>query len=491
MRILAALLAFTAAASAPLVAAEPVVLVRCGRLIDGRGDQALTSVVVQVTGQRITAIGKDVPAVPGAQTIDLHEATCLPGLIDLHAHILINPGDVLADSLRKSSARKALEGLRNARVRLQNGFTTLRDPGDEDLYYSTIEIRDAIARGDFEGPRLFVAPHMISSTGGHGDFNDLAADLALQVPNVVVDGPDAMRKAVREEIKHGADWIKLAATGGVMSAADDPRAQAFTDEELRAAVDEAHRHGRKVTVHAIGTGGIKAALRAGVDGIEHGLLIDDEAIAMMKERGVTLVTTSNIEPSNLYRDGLQRAKFLPAIALLEQHCEVVQLLAPHDYRLRALTQAGIYFSPLGADAERGLDACFERLAPGSRRPEPEIQVNGRAIAVKRRADGVIWFDFAALCEGPRAVADYIELAQSFNTVLISDVPQFSPQMENAARRFVNLVDEFYDRGVNLVLSAAVPIPDLYRGERLRAEFARTQSRLIEMQSGEYLAREHR
>ena len=291
MRTLAALLAFTAAASAPLPAAEPVVLVRCGRLIDGRGDQALTSVVVQVTGQRITAIGKEVPAVPGAQTVDLHDATCLPGLIDLHAHILINPGDVLADSLRKSSARKALEGLRNARVRLQNGFTTLRDPGDEDLYYSTIEIRDAIARSDFEGPRLFVAPHMISSTGGHGDFNDLAADLALQVPNVVVDGPDAMRKAVREEIKHGADWIKLAATGGVMSAADDPRAQAFTDEELRAAVDEAHRHGRKVTVHAIGTGGIKAALRAGVDGIEHGLLIDDEAIAMMKERGVTLVPT--------------------------------------------------------------------------------------------------------------------------------------------------------------------------------------------------------
>ena len=291
MRTLAALLAFTAAASPPLPAAEPVVLVRCGRLIDGRGDQALTSVVVQVTGQRITAIGKEVPAVPGAQTVDLHDATCLPGLIDLHAHILINPGDVLADSLRKSSARKALEGLRNARVRLQNGFTTLRDPGDEDLYYSTIEIRDAIARSDFEGPRLFVAPHMISSTGGHGDFNDLAADLALQVPNVVVDGPDAMRKAVREEIKHGADWIKLAATGGVMSAADDPRAQAFTDEELRAAVDEAHRHGRKVTVHAIGTGGIKAALRAGVDGIEHGLLIDDEAIAMMKERGVTLVPT--------------------------------------------------------------------------------------------------------------------------------------------------------------------------------------------------------
>jgi imidazolonepropionase-like amidohydrolase len=291
MKTLAVLLALSGLTGAALGAAQPVVVVRCGRLIDGRADQAMTAVSVQIAGDRIAAIGRDLAAPAGARTIDLGSATCLPGFIDLHAHILINPGDVLADSLRKSSARKALEGLRNARVRLQNGFTTLRDPGDEDLYYSTIEIRDAIARGDFEGPRLFVAPHMISATGGHGDFNDLAADLAVQVPNVVVDGPEAMRKAVREEIKHGADWIKLAATGGVMSAADDPRAQAFTDDELRAAVDEAHRHGRKVTVHAIGTGGIKAALRAGVDCIEHGVLIDAEAIAMMKERGVPLVPT--------------------------------------------------------------------------------------------------------------------------------------------------------------------------------------------------------
>jgi cell division protein ZapE len=177
--------------------------------------------------------------------------------------------------------------------------------------------------------------------------------------------------------------------------------------------------------------------------------------------------------------------------MLQQNCEVLELCSTQDYRLRALTSGGVYFTPLGAAAERGLAACFERIAPGTRRPEADILVNGRRIAVKRRAEGVIWFDFAALCEGPRAVADYIELARSFNTVMISGVPHFSPQMEDAARRFVNLVDEFYDRGVNLVLSATMPITQLYDGERLSTEFARTESRLIEMQSAEYLAGAHR
>lgn len=208
-------------------------------------------------------------------------------------------------------------------------------------------------------------------------------------------------------------------------------------------------------------------------------------------QGVTLVTTSNIEPAGLYRDGLQRARFLPAIHLLETHCEVRELVSPQDYRLRALTHAGVYFTPAGEHAEHELAACFARIAPGSHRVDTVIRINDRDIQIRRRGDGAVWFDFDAICEGPRAVADYIDLAQRFNTVLISNVPQFTPQTEDAARRFVNLIDEFYDHGVKLVLSAATPATELYDGERLRAEFARTTSRLIEMQSAQYLAAAHR
>lgn len=207
--------------------------------------------------------------------------------------------------------------------------------------------------------------------------------------------------------------------------------------------------------------------------------------------GGTLVTTSNTPPRELYRDGLQRAKFVPAIQWIERHCDVVLLDAPLDYRLRALEQAPVYVTPAGPEAEAALARVFERIAPGALHPEAETVVNGRAIALKRRTDGVAWFEFAALCEGPRAVADYIELAKSYNTVLVSNVPAFDGTNDDPARRFVHLVDEFYDRNVNLVLSAAVPIGALYTGTRLVREFERTRSRLVEMQSTAYLAREHR
>lgn len=209
------------------------------------------------------------------------------------------------------------------------------------------------------------------------------------------------------------------------------------------------------------------------------------------ERGVALVTTSNTTPANLYRDGLQRARFLPAIAQIETHCHVLELASSHDWRLRALEQAPIYQTPPGAAAERALARIFVDYAQGDTIENGQLMINDRAIDVRRRADNIVWFDFDALCDGPRAVADYIELARRYPAVVVTKVPPFTPDSHDPAKRFIHLVDEFYDRHVKLVLSAATPIIDLYEGDRLRAEFARTESRLIEMQSEDYLALPHR
>jgi len=208
-------------------------------------------------------------------------------------------------------------------------------------------------------------------------------------------------------------------------------------------------------------------------------------------RGVVLVTTSNTAPANLYRDGLQRARFLPAIALIERHCAVVHLDSAQDYRLRLLTRAKTYLTPLGAASEAALEDHFQRLASDCPREDGPLAINGRAVPVRALAEGIAWFDFAALCEGPRAVADYIEIARDFHTVLLSGVPVFGAADDNAARRFVHLVDELYDRNVNLLLSAGAEPMALYRGERLGPEFERTSSRLVEMRTAEFMAREHR
>lgn len=220
-------------------------------------------------------------------------------------------------------------------------------------------------------------------------------------------------------------------------------------------------------------------------------MILHELLRHLFEAGVTLVTTSNIAPRGLYRDGLQRARFVPAIELIERHCEIIELLGPTDYRLRALVRSPLWLVPPGPEADARLAALYEALSPGSDRPERTIVVNDRPIEARRRGDGIAWFDFAALCEGPRAVADYIELAMSHNTVLVSGVPRFDDESNDPARRFVHLVDEFYDRGVKLAASSEVPVAALYAGTRLLREFERTTSRLVEIQGEDYLAREHR
>jgi len=211
------------------------------------------------------------------------------------------------------------------------------------------------------------------------------------------------------------------------------------------------------------------------------------------ERGVTLVATSNIIPDLLYRDGLQRQRFFPAIELLNKHCEVVNIDGGRDYRLRALEKAELYYSPLGDAAERAISATFDSLVvlEGEIKLNISLDIEGRLIPSRKVAEDLVWFDFAAICEGPRSQNDYIEVAKEFHSVVISNVPLFTALNDDAARRFINLVDEFYDRSVKLAVSAAAPINELYTGGRLSFEFQRTESRLLEMQSREYLACPHR
>ncbi|KQZ56778.1 ATPase [Lysobacter sp. Root559] len=207
--------------------------------------------------------------------------------------------------------------------------------------------------------------------------------------------------------------------------------------------------------------------------------------------GVALVTTSNTAPPNLYAEGLQRDRFKPAIAQIQQHCEVLLLDSAHDYRLRALTRSPVYRTPLDAESDAWLAARWKELSMACPKEQGPLHIDGRDIPVRGLAEGHAWFDFAALCEGPRAAGDYIEIATEHHTVLLGDIPLFDGRNDDPARRFVTLIDELYDRHVNLVCTAAVAPTELYLGHKLGGAFERTASRLIEMQSAEYLALEHR
>ena len=210
----------------------------------------------------------------------------------------------------------------------------------------------------------------------------------------------------------------------------------------------------------------------------------------MFAEGIVLVTSSNAAPTDLYKDGLQRARFLPAIALLQEHCAVVELVSDTDYRLRALTRSPVYRAPLDAGSDAWLQQRWRELGGDDGHVDAGIIIDGRRIPVRARSKGLCWFDFAALCEGPRGNADYIEVAREFHTVLLGGIPRLDGNRDDAARRFVHLVDELYDRHVNLVCTAEAAPMDLYAGERLVAAFERTASRLVEMQSTAYLAHEH-
>ena len=207
-------------------------------------------------------------------------------------------------------------------------------------------------------------------------------------------------------------------------------------------------------------------------------------------RGVTLVATSNEHPDKLYRGGLQRERFLPAIELLKRYTSVVNLDTGVDYRLRYLDKAKTYHHPLGPASSKKLSESFAMIALDSTATNSVIEIEGREIKVKRLASGIVWFEFHEICDGPRGAADYIEIARQFQTVFIEGITQMDDMGNDRARRFITMVDEFYDRNVKLIVSAETAALELYNGKRLARQYERTASRLIEMQSHDYLGRAH-
>lgn len=341
--LLAAVLACVTANAEALSAQDSsTIVIMADRLVVGDGT-TVQSPIVLVRGQRFVAVGtRNSVAIPqGARVIELPGHTLLPGFIDMHTHLtsIDNDGGDLA-VLKETGAHGGIYATINAKKTLDAGFTTIREAGSTG--YVDVAIRDAVNRGLTPGPRIFASGPSLGSTGGHADVNGWSHELAIPGTGAIVDGPDAVRRQIRLNAKYGADHIKIVATGGILSQGDAVGARQFDDDELRMAVTEANRLGRKVMAHAHAGEGLLAAVNAGVASIEHGSLVDDAAIAAMKTRGTFLVPTLIIL-EEIVMDG--EARGVPEYALIKAR----SIAGERRRRLRAAYQAGVRFA-LGTDA---------------------------------------------------------------------------------------------------------------------------------------------
>jgi imidazolonepropionase-like amidohydrolase len=360
----------TATAQQPSSTPERVVVLKVGRLLDVKTGQVIENTTVVVRGERIEAVGPDVTEPREAEVVDLSAYTVMPGFIDMHTHLTSDPSYGYSDRvLHQWPGYAAIVGVKNARKTLLAGFTTVRNVGADE--WADVSLRDGIRDGLVPGPRMFVSGHAIGMTGGHCDTNGYRPE-ALTEPGVeqgIANGVDEAIKAVRYQVKYGADVIKICATGGVLSAGDAVGAPQLSFDEMRAIVETAAMADRKVAAHAHGTEGIKNAIRAGVASIEHGSMLDEEAVRLMKEHGTYLVPTLMAREAVLR--GAKDGRLAPwsakkALEIAPLARQSIQLAIRRGVNIAFGTDAGVF--PHGENADE-----FRLLVEAGMTPRQAIQ----------------------------------------------------------------------------------------------------------------------